>query len=132
AIETVESHLHPTPSWNLEDHASPTGREEIWRFSPVKRLKGVLEGAATGEHLAWSGDLPAGVTHTEISADEARELAVSAPRDRVAAQAVANSGGAILFDVPAETEIAEPVVITLTGTGQTVHGHVVIRIGAFA
>lgn len=132
AIETVESHLHPTPSWNLDDHPSPTGREEIWRFTPVKRMKGLLEAAATGEHLTWSGELPAGITQRIITAEEARELAVSAPRDRVAAQAVTHSDGAVLFDVPAETEIAEPVVVTLTGTGQTVHGHVIVRIGAFA
>ena len=36
AIETVASHLHPTPSWDLADHPMPKGLEEIWRFTPVK------------------------------------------------------------------------------------------------
>jgi Fe-S cluster assembly protein SufD len=29
AVETVESHLHPQPSYDLADHPVPTGREEV-------------------------------------------------------------------------------------------------------
>ncbi len=35
AVEAVESHLHPKPSWDVATHPVPTGREEIWRFTPV-------------------------------------------------------------------------------------------------
>ena len=38
AIETVESHLHPKPSFALADHPVPTGREEVWRFTPLRRI----------------------------------------------------------------------------------------------
>ena len=43
AIETakVSSHLHPEGSFEIADHAVPTGREEIWRFTPLKRLRGL-------------------------------------------------------------------------------------------
>ena len=37
----VESHLHPAGSFDVADHEVPTGREEIWRFTPLKRLKGL-------------------------------------------------------------------------------------------
>ena len=36
---TVASHLHPDGSFDVADHAVPTGREEIWRFTPIKRLR---------------------------------------------------------------------------------------------
>ena len=49
AIETVESHLHPISSFDLDDHPMPNGREEIWRFTPLKRLKGVLDDAPTAD-----------------------------------------------------------------------------------
>ena len=42
AVETVESHLHPTPSWRVDDHPMPNGREEIWRFTPLKRFQTLL------------------------------------------------------------------------------------------
>ena len=117
ALETsdkVVSHLHPTPSYDLADHPVPTGREEIWRFTPLKRLGGVLEGAASDAHLTWQTELPEGVTLREITAAEARELGESVPADRPSALAVANAGAAMLLDVPADLELTEPVVVRLT------------------
>ena len=132
AVETVESHLHPTPSWDIADHPTPTGREEIWRFSPVRRFKTLFKDEATGAHLAWDADLPIGVTTSQIGADEARALAVEAPVDRVAALAHQLSGGAVLVDIADEFSADEPVVVRLTGDGSVVHGHVILRVGRFA
>ncbi len=42
AIETLESHLHPQPSFDLADHPVPTGREEVWRFTPLRRIAPLL------------------------------------------------------------------------------------------
>ena len=50
AVETsdrVGSHLHPLGSFDLDDHPVPTGREEIWRFTPLRRLKGLHQDDAT-------------------------------------------------------------------------------------
>ncbi|QYJ04984.1 Fe-S cluster assembly protein SufD [Nocardioides panacisoli] len=130
----VVSHLNPPPSYDLADHPAPTGREEVWRFTPLKRLLGVLDGEESGDRLGWDADLPAGVTTSEISAAEARELGELAPGDRPSALAVANAGGATLIDVPAETEVDEPVVIRLHGESvdQLVWGHYVLRFGAYS
>ena len=40
---TVASHLHPVASYDLADHPRPTGLEEVWRFTPLKRLRGLLD-----------------------------------------------------------------------------------------
>ena len=132
ALEHVESHLHPEPTFDVEAHPKPTGLEEIWRFTPLKRLRGLLDGVASDGHLDWKTELPAGVTATEISTADAQALDAAAPFDRLAALAVANAGGATLIDVPANTELDEPVRITLTGSSvdDTVWGHVAIRVGA--
>ena len=42
-LEHVESHLHPEGSFDVDDHAVPLGLEEIWRFTPLKRLRGLHE-----------------------------------------------------------------------------------------
>lgn len=137
ALETttrIESHLNPPPSYDLADHPEPSGREEVWRFTPLKRLRGVLDGEASEARLTWDTTLPAGVTLTEITAAEARELGELAPNDRPSALAVANAGGAVLVDVPAETETDEPVVIRLHGESadDLVWGHLVLRVGRHA
>lgn len=139
AVETapagkVQSHLNPPPSYDLADHPLPTGREEVWRFTPLKRLRGLLDGEPSDGHLTWESTLPEGVTLTEITATEARELGELAPNDRPSALAVANGGGAMLLDVPAEAEIAEPVWLKLHGESadDLVWGHLVLRVGAHA
>ncbi len=50
AVETttkLASHLHPAASFDLDDHPMPTGREEVWRFTPLKRLRGALDDVAS-------------------------------------------------------------------------------------
>src|SRR3954464_8820245 len=99
--DRVQSHLNPPASYELTDHPLPTGREEIWRFTPLKRLRGILDGEASTAALTWETTLPAGVTLTEISDAEAREIGELAPNDRPSALAAANAK-ALLLDVPAD------------------------------
>ena len=131
AIESVPSHLHPAPSYDLADYPMPAGREEVWRFTPLKRLRGLLEDTATGDHLEWKLDAPPAVEVSELTTAEAIDLRGPAPVDRPSALAVKHSGGAVLIDVPADTELDQPVILKLSGAAvdQVVHAHLVIRIG---
>jgi Fe-S cluster assembly protein SufD len=130
----IVSHLNPPPSYDLADHPLPTGREEIWRFTPIKRLRGVLDGDASDARLTWETALPEGVTLSEIGDEQAREIGELAPNDRPSALAAANAGGALLLDVPAEAELDEPIVLRLHGESadDLVWGRLVVRVGRFA
>ncbi|WP_408630457.1 Fe-S cluster assembly protein SufD [Microlunatus flavus] len=133
AVETVASHLHPNPSYDLADHPLPTGREEVWRFTPLKRFRGLLQGGDAQGDVEVSVEAPAGVTVSEITADEARALGGPAPVDRVAALAAAHAAHVALVDVAAETQLDAPVVVTVTGRGaQRAYGNLLVRVGAFA
>ncbi len=131
-LEHVESHLHPEPSFDVADHPVPTGFEEIWRFTPLKRLRGLLAGDASSAHLQWKDELPTGVTATTITTEEAKALGGIAPLDRLAALAVENAGGATLLSIDGELE--SPARITLTGTSvdETVWGHIVVKVAPFS
>ena len=48
--EKVLSHLHPEGSFDVAEHEVPTGREEVWRFTPLKRLRGIHEDAPLDGH----------------------------------------------------------------------------------
>ncbi len=130
----IVSHLNPPPSYDLADHPAPTGREEIWRFTPLKRLRGMLDGEASDAALTWETELPSGVSLTTITAAEARELGELAPNDRPSALAAQLANGVRLLDVPADTEIDEPVVLRLSGgsVDDLVWDHLVIRVGRHA
>lgn len=132
AVEALESHLHPTPSFTIDDHPYPKGQEEIWRFSPLRAIKPLLTDEPSDAHLQWDESLPDGVSSRTVSTDEARGLVVEAPIDRVSVLAANRSGGAKVVEIAAGAELTEPVSITLTGTGQHVWGHLVFKVGAHA
>nr|WP_306799025.1 Fe-S cluster assembly protein SufD [Nocardioides sp. OK12] len=131
-VDRVNSHLNPPPSYDLADHPVPTGREEVWRFTPLKRLRGLLDGEASSSSLTWTTEIPAGVTLSETDAASARQLGELAPNDRPSALAVANAASALLLDVPADLEVDAPVVLRLHGESvdDVVWGHHVLRFGA--
>jgi Fe-S cluster assembly protein SufD len=105
----------------------PTGREEEWRFTPLARLRVLLDGAPSGAHLTLTSELPDGVELVEVPT---AELDVPLPVDRLAALALQRSGSALVVRVPKALETAEPVVLRLAGTGtdQVVWGHVVLDV----
>lgn len=134
AVETIASHLHPVPSYDLADHPVPKGREEVWRFTPLRRLRGLLEAPGTGARLQWELALPEAVEQTEITTADARALGGHAPGDRAAAMAAEHAERVVLFEVPADVELDEPIMLDLTGDGvdSLVHDHVIFRIGHHA
>ena len=134
------SHLHGIGSADPADHPVPSGKEENWRFTPLRRLRGLevdapLDGVMTDDNLAI--DAPAEVVVRRLTGTEAADLkgiAGQLPTDRPAARAWAASTSVLLIDIPAQAELAAPVVITFKGTGATTAaaGHVIIRVGAQA
>jgi len=132
AFVPVQSRAERTASFDVTAFPLPTGREEDWRFTPVKKLAGLLAEGATGS-LELSASLPAGVTTSTITSEQARGLGVLPPQDRAAVVAGAAADGALLIDIPAEAELDEPVRLSLVGRGgEPVHGHLVVRAGRFS
>jgi len=124
-----ESRAARTRSFRVADFPLPTGREEEWRFTPVDRLGPLFAEGGSG-HLDWAPQLPEGVTLSDIDTETARELGASEPEDRAAAVAIANSGGAVRLDIPAEADCEQPVRLRLSGTQQEpVFGHLVLTAG---
>ena len=113
AVETkIASHLHPVTSFDLADHPVPNGREEVWRFTPLRRLRGLLDGTPSDARLDLRTELPPGVTQRWIGVEEAIALGAPAPVDRPSALAVALGGGATLFEVPAGAQLSDCLLYT--------------------
>jgi len=132
----VSSHLHPVGSFDLADHPVPTGREEVWRFTPLKRLRGLQDDAAlTGHDFDIKVEAPSGVTVGSVPVGEARRgLSGFVPTDRVSARVWQAARDAFVVDVPPGTEVAEPIVVTVTGNGteEAIAGHLLLTVGTHA
>jgi Fe-S cluster assembly protein SufD len=132
----VESHLHPVGSFDVADHVVPTGREEVWRFTPLKRLRELHKDAPLdGGRFEVAAHPAAGVTAESVGVDhEARGSSGLVPPDRISARAWHAAQSVFLVDVPAEHTSDEPTTVTLTGTGNDVAsaGHLVVRAGDFS
>ena len=114
-------------STDPEAFGAPTGREEEWRFTPLERVRVLLDGAPSDARLSLTTELPDGVEVVQLPT---AELDVPAPVDRLAALALQRSGSALVVRVPKALETDAPVVLTLTGTGtgEVVWGHVVLDV----
>ena len=127
----VESHLHPVSSFDLADHPMPTGREEIWRFTPLKRLAGALEDAP-GDEGALSVETIGDASYVvgSLAPGQAPRGEALVPDDRASALASLHAGDAVHVRIPADAELTEPIGHRLTGVaGKRSHRHTVIEAG---
>jgi len=121
-------------SYHVAAFQVPQGREEEWRFTPLKRLRGLHSGAAATGTAGVKVDAPDPVHVETVGRDDPRVGDGGVPADRVAAQAWSSSTEATLVTVPAEARVSAPVVVTVTGPGadELAYGHLQIRLEQFA
>ncbi|PSR69760.1 Fe-S cluster assembly protein SufD [Nocardia sp. MDA0666] len=127
-------------SFDVAAFEVPSAHDEAWRFTPLRRLRGLHDGTAVRdgragiEVAAVDGSAIDGVTVETVGRDDARLGEGGVPTDRVAAQAYSGFEQATVVSVGAETEVARPVVVRITGPGadKTAFGHLQIRLANFA
>ena len=131
-VTVMSSRAERLTSFNVADFALPTGREEEWRFTPVRGLANLFSDAATDDGSAvFTVDAPEGYVRGTLAKEAAPRGTVLTPADRAAVVASANVDEALHVVIPAEAEPAEPVRIHVhgAGAGRRSNGHVVLEAG---
>jgi Fe-S cluster assembly protein SufD len=120
-------------SYDVADFPALTGLEEEWRFTPLRRLKGLTgaSAAANAPAIGYS-DLPAGVTVSTVDKGDPRIGSVLVPFDRISALAYGGFAEATLVTVAAEAVLDRPAVVRVTGDGSLAFGHTFVEVGRFA
>jgi len=124
-------------------NAPPTGHEETWRFTPLRRLRGLVPAdPASGEctvavKTGAAGDdvtAPAGIGVATVSRGDERLGIAGEPVDYVSQRAWTSFEKATVVTLPREAELDEPVTVTITGpgAGRTAYGHLQLRAERFA
>jgi Fe-S cluster assembly protein SufD len=129
------SRLHARQSFDLADFPVPSGREEEWRFTPLRRLRGLHSDVA----LAPGKVHVQAVAAPEVSAERAergdpRLGHAFVPADRVSARAFAAVDEATIVTVPSGTESSEPTWVHVRGESAegAAFGHLLVQAEAFS
>jgi Fe-S cluster assembly protein SufD len=122
-------------SFDVNAFEVPGGRDEIWRFTPLRRLRGLHDGSApaTGSATIEVAERPGVTVETARRGDE-RLGDGGVPADRIAAQAFSSFNHATIVTVAKGAAPDEPIEIDVTGPGEgsTAYGHLQIRVGELA
>jgi Fe-S cluster assembly protein SufD len=120
-------------SRNPDDFPVPRGREEDWRFTPVRRIREFFEPFEADGVIEGDQKVPHGA-HVEL-VDPATLPAFGTaltPADRVSALAMAHARRGLHVRVDAGAELAEPIVLYRKGLGGRSYAHHVVEVGANA
>lgn len=108
-------------STNVEDFPVPHGRDEVWRFVSLRKLRGLHNGEfaqAVAQDVKVSKH--PGVSAETVDRDDERLGRVGKPSDRVAAQAWTSMPEGQVVTVDPEVQVEDPITITYTGKGEDV------------
>lgn len=116
-------------SFSLSDIAVPHGREEDWRFTPMRRIEKLFETQNfESESLGVRIDAPEEVLVEEVTRDDQRLGSVLAPGDRTSVVAWNAFTSAQIVTVPKKTELSAPIMIDIDGDEATRVQHLALRI----
>jgi Fe-S cluster assembly protein SufD len=143
-----KTRAHALRSADVNDYPALTGREEEWRFTPLKRLRGlatatVASVASLGDKSTVSapgklsyehGELPAGVSVSPIDRSDPRIGSVLTPFDRVSALALGGVTEALLIAVARRATPGGAATVRVVGNGveETAFAHTFIEVGELA
>ena len=117
-------------SFDVDAFEVPGGRDELWRFTPLRRLRGLHDGSAQpdGQAQISVAEQP-GVTVETVASGDSRLGAGGVPADRVAAQAFSSFTEATVITVARGVRTETPIEIAVTGPGigKTAYGHLQVR-----
>ncbi|MFG2019825.1 Fe-S cluster assembly protein SufD [Actinomadura geliboluensis] len=129
------STLHEKASYDVADFEVPTGREEEWRFTPLRRLRGLHKGTAEeGGKVVTEAEAAPEVTVETVGRDDPRVGKSYVPADRVSAQAWNSFTEATVVTVPKEAVASAPTVLRRRGEDGSgaAYGHTTVIVEPFA
>jgi Fe-S cluster assembly protein SufD len=125
------SRLHAQESFDPDDFVVPTGREEDWRFTPLRRLRGLHSDSSFTGTAEVIVDAEPEITVVLAQHGDPRLGTAYVPADRVSARAFAAFGEATIVSVPAGFTTSRPVTVSVRGHDPTVAaaGHILVELG---
>lgn len=121
-------------STSIEDFPEVSKLQEIWRYLPIDKLKGLTQ-SVIGELSENQVELKlaSGITANWVDTTEAKVGQAGLPEDRIAAVAWTNAAKTLVIDVPKDLEQSQPSFVVVQPKSDTAAAsHVLINVGTHA
>ncbi|WP_321780237.1 Fe-S cluster assembly protein SufD [Schaalia cardiffensis] len=120
-------------SFDLEAIPVPRGREEDWRFTPIRRIDRLFDPASYAEGDApVTVEAPEGVIVEKAGRGDERLGTVLAPGDRTAVVAWNTFTESTVITVPKGSVLAEPIRLNVDAIEGTRPQHIRVEVGELA
>jgi Fe-S cluster assembly protein SufD len=125
------SRLHAVESFDPADFPVPAGREEEWRFTPLRRLRKLHADSSFAGDVRYEVSAESEITVVLAQHGDPRIGTALVPSDRVSARAFAAFTDATIVSVPPGFAASQPVVVSVRGDDPTVAaaGHLLVEAG---
>ncbi len=115
-------------SFSVADFPMPTGKEEEWRFTPMRRIRTLLDDSSPfNGKVTVSVDAPETVSVEDVQAGDARLGHVIAPGDRASVLAWEKFASATVVTIPREVELDQPVFINVAAADELAAAHILVK-----
>ncbi len=115
AITVPKDKSEVVASFSPADFDVPTGREEEWRFTPMRRVRALLNPLDTVDGASVTVEAGQGIVVEQTAADACASTGALVPVDLASALAWQGAKTLTRIDVPAKTDLVEPVTVSFTG-----------------
>jgi len=135
ALTPPKTRAHNLRSFDVDDFPALTGREEEWRFTPLKRLNGLASATtadATGKLSYEHDELPAGVSVSTVDRSDPRVGTLLTPFDRISALAMGAATEVLLISVARGASPGGAATVRAAGSWGTAYAHTFVEIGDLA
>ena len=129
----IQTRSERPASYDPEDFAMPTGREVNWRYTPIDRIRPLLqdEDTESGDDIAidYRIDAPEGFHIESTGHDAPARGEVFIPEDLPSAIAWKRCANALHIRIPAAVEADRPVLLEMRGKDAARHAnaHIIVE-----
>lgn len=116
AISVPVNKSEVVSSFIADDFAVPNGREEDWRFTPMRRIRALLNPLADSTGATVDVAAPSPVAVEWVGTEDSRLGQALTPVDRVSALAWEHVDQALIVTVPKGADVAETILIEVAGS----------------
>lgn len=123
-FKSVDARPDRIASSNPSDFVVPNGREEEWRYTPLKRIANLHSDAVADHEISYEVKASQGITHSVVGRTEVATRFLAT--DRIGAKTQSLWTKALIVNIPKELEATDLTWITVNLKKGVQFGHIII------